>query len=44
MIHELKGEVRAISRVVHRSWDVWQSTIRCNTSVDKDDGIMVIIN
>jgi hypothetical protein len=44
MIHELKGEAKAISRVVHKQWDIWQSTTKCNTLVDRDDGITIIIN
>jgi hypothetical protein len=44
IINEFKGEARAVSRVVQKTWDVWQSTTRCNTSVDKDDRITLIIN
>jgi hypothetical protein len=44
MINELEGETREVLRVVHRPWDVWKSTTRYNTLVDRDDRIALIIN
>jgi hypothetical protein len=34
-VGKLDGEARVVSRVIHRPWDVWQSTTICSTLVDK---------
>jgi hypothetical protein len=37
MILEFEGDARAVSSVLHISWEVLQSTTKCRTSTERED-------